>query len=90
MALSGSGIGTTVAGIFQSMKPTAGSPVTETRLQDIWIAVMDAIYTDIKANAEVLPNTFEVLPGVAVLAPPPTGVGATTAPGIVTGEGKIT
>lgn len=89
MALNGDGIGATVAGIFKAMRPTPGTPVTDTHLEDTWKAVMNAIYADIKASAEVLPNTFAASPGIAVAVSTSTGIGATTAPGPLTGEGKV-
>lgn len=76
MALNPIPVGQAIAAFMQANKPTDGTPVTTTELEDIWIGVMTIIYNDIKANGTVPAP-------IAVLVNTVTGIGATTSSGSI-------
>lgn len=58
MALNPIPVGDAIADFVQSVKPAAGSPVTDAQLKVIWEGIVTIIYNDLKANMEVLPGSF--------------------------------
>ncbi len=78
---------------FNAMRDYLGwepTPENETHFRGAWRAGFNAFLVYIKANAEVVPNTFAAQTAIPVQVDTVTGIGATTAPGPLEGVGQIT
>jgi hypothetical protein len=53
MALNPIPVADLIAQYIQTNKPESGTPVTTTQLRDLWRGIMNEIYPDIVATAEV-------------------------------------
>lgn len=71
MALNAITTGDQIAAFVQSAKPVAGTAVTTAQLKFIWEGIMNIIYTDLAANANVAPGSFSTIVGGG----PVTGIG---------------
>lgn len=65
MALDKDRWGTNVAAAIKAIGVTAGTPVTDTQLQNLWKAIKEQDKTEINTNADIdlASNDISVLPG---------------------------
>lgn len=71
MALNPTPVGDAIAAFVQTVKPVAGSPVTDAQLRVIWEGIVTIIYNDLKANLQLAPGSFNAPNGGG----PVTGLG---------------
>lgn len=93
-AASGSGLS---KAIFDILSPTLSVPpgplgaAGKQKVAELANAIATAVVAHIIANAQVSVNVSgTVAAGIAVSAPPPSGVGTTTSPGTFSGTGTGT
>jgi hypothetical protein len=66
-------LGDQIAAFVKASAPAPGAPVTDAALKLLWEGVMNLIYTDLKANLQILPGSLVAPPGTA--GGPITGIG---------------
>ena len=59
MALDATRMGTAIAAAVKASAPVAGTPITDSQLQAIWIAASVEIIKEFTDNGQVLPGSFQ-------------------------------
>jgi hypothetical protein len=97
MALNNIPIGKSIADYIVANAPTPGTPVSTTQLETLWEGIMGLIYSDMKANMDVLPaghsgpglENPSGQAGEVTSGPGAGGVTTTTAPIPIIGLGSV-
>jgi hypothetical protein len=72
MALNPTPVGDQIAAFVKSQQPAPGAPVSDNQLKAMWEGIMQLIYDDIKANAQItvqVASVSGVVPGGGVSGP---------------------
>ena len=92
MAMNQNAWGPAVRAAVQGVGITDTAKITQSQLDAVWIAITGAHRTHLTDNMEVLPDTLNNPTGqaIAVTAGPGAGsTGATSAPQVIDGIGKV-